>query len=606
MEQLLAWSQVHLQLAIASLVFTLGLSLGLTRLVIFIAQRNGLLAKPRPERWHCQPTALFGGVAIFASASLGWAVFLPPSRGIYALVIGAIFLFLSGFYDDVKELRPAHKVIPQFIVASVFTALFYQQIAPQYVWVIPFAIFWIVGITNAINLLDNMDGLAGGVSLICSLLMAAHAAWMGDTTVAFGALILASAAGGFLFFNFNPARVFMGDCGSMFLGFSLACLSLMGKSGLLSGNLFTALLLPTLVLATPVFDTFFVAVVRFINGRPISLGGRDHTSHRLVLLGLTERVAVMWLYAITVWFGVIALWGSITQNWMGTVVLTVFSWVALLVLGIFLAEVETYSEAEFQAYRGVREARKGKVVLSRVIRYKRRVVEAVLDFAAICGCWIASFVLRHDGDLGPFATDMSTAMPYVVACQLGAFYASGLYRNTWRYVTIYDLGSIFRAVAIGSLVLWPVLEFLAPVKHVSGYLLLLNALLLLLVVSGIRLAFKALRFHFSLKGRDGMRRVLVFGASDVGELAVREMLGNKDLLLQPVGFVDDDPSKMSMSIHGVKVLGNSRNLLELVHSHRIDEVVIAMSAANHDKGREVERLCRGEGVECREVRGIML
>ncbi len=516
MSPILAWCGAHFQQLRIGFGFALAISLLMTRLVMWITVRSGLLARPRPDRWHSSPTSLFGGVAIFAAASLGWAFFLPASRGVYALCVGSLFLFLSGFYDDVKELRPAHKVVPQFLVASVFAALYYRQLPLHLVWLIPFAIFWIVGITNAINLLDNMDGLAGGVSLLCALLMAANAAYLGDTTVALGALILAGAAAGFLVFNLNPARIFMGDCGSMFLGFSLASLSLMGHSGLLSGNLFSALLLPTLVLATPIFDTLFVAVVRYINGRPISLGGRDHTSHRLVLLGLSERRAVMWLYAITLWFGVIALSGSIWHDWLATIALSVLSWVALLVLGLVLAEVETYSPEEFQNYRPIREARQGKVVLSRVIRYKRRVVEAVLDFGAICACWIAANLLRYQGDLLPHAHDLGAAFPYMVSCQLGAFYASGLYRNSWRFVTAADLAAIVRAIVCGTGLLWVLLHAVGSMNRVSNSLLGINAVLLLLVAGGIRLAFKALRFHFAHKRLqvETKRPVLAFNTNE--------------------------------------------------------------------------------------------
>ncbi|HVF09525.1 MAG TPA: MraY family glycosyltransferase, partial [Abditibacteriaceae bacterium] len=310
----------------------------LTPVVINVARAHGLVARPSVERWHTKPTALMGGVAIFGAALVAALLFLPVFTGKLAFIgtgVGALFIFLVGLYDDRRALRPATKLIAQLVTACLFVAIFQNSLdPPTYGWLVPFAILWVVGITNAFNLLDNMDGLAAGVAMLVAFLMAAHAALVGDTNVVIGALIIAGSAGGFLIYNFHPAKVFMGDCGSMFLGFSLACLSLMGESGLLSGNLFTALMMPTLVLATPLFDTTFVSLVRVLHGRSIAQGGRDHTSHRLVLLGLSERRAVFWLYGITLWFGLIALWGASIQNWLGTVAISVLSVIALLVLGL--------------------------------------------------------------------------------------------------------------------------------------------------------------------------------------------------------------------------------------------------------------------------------
>ena len=174
-----------------------------------------------------------------------------------------------------------------------------------------------------------------------------------------------------------------------------------------------------------------------------------------------------------------------------------------------MAEVQTYTPEEFASYLPVREARQGKVVLSRVIRYKRRVAEAVLDFGAICACWIGANLLRYNGDLALHAHDLGTAFPYMVSCQLGAFYASGLYRNSWRFVTSADIVAIVRAVVCAAAVLWLLLHTVASMHRVSYSLLGINAVLLLLVVVGMRLAFKLLRFHFAVKRRQLKRPVLV-------------------------------------------------------------------------------------------------
>jgi UDP-GlcNAc:undecaprenyl-phosphate GlcNAc-1-phosphate transferase len=381
------------------------LALALTPLVIAWARRNGLVARPSADRWHKKPTALFGGVAIFGAAALAAALFLPDKRPFLAVGAGGVWIWAVGVWDDLRPLRPAHKFIAQIVASCGFVAAYYA--APQnqaahgseMLWMMPIAVIWIAGITNAFNLLDNMDGLSAGVATLVALLMAAHAAVMGDTVVVLGALLIAGASGGFLVFNFNPAKVFMGDCGSMFLGYTLACLSLMSSSSVSSGNLFTALLIPTLALATPLFDTTFVSIVRFLHGRPISQGGRDHTSHRLVMLGLSERRAVCSLYGITLWFGGIALWGAVTESPLATIVVSLLSAIALLVFAVFLAEVQVYSEEEYEAAKAKRREAGDTTVLSRVALHKRRFVEAFMDFCLVCACLLAASLLQYEGNL---------------------------------------------------------------------------------------------------------------------------------------------------------------------------------------------------------------
>lgn len=598
------WLQKHGLHALGVVGVSFALSLVLTVLVMKVTRARGLVARPSADRWHSQPTALFGGVGIFLTAALCSLLFLPIGKYFWSFGVAVLFIFLLGLVDDLKALPPAHKFIAQLVAACYFVAQFYaQEGLPTHVWLVPFAILWIVGITNAFNLLDNMDGLSSGVAVIVSLLMAMHAMAQQNSVVALGALVLAGAAGGFLYFNFNPARIFMGDCGSMFLGFSLACLTLMGQSELLASNLFTALLLPTLALATPIFDTSFVSIVRFLNGRPISRGGRDHTSHRLVMLGLSERRAVMWLYIITTWFGLLALWGSTARNPLLTIAITVVSAIALVVLGIFLAEVQTYSEEEYEnARRNIGD----KTVLSRVFMHKRHFVEALMDFSLVCACWILAFILRFDGQIGVHTRELGITLPYVAAAQMVSFYVCGQYRGLWRYLTVSDVSHAFSGVVMGTLSAGMLIWAFEPSGRFSFSVLAIYAALLLLTVIGIRASLKALRFHFAVQWSGDHKRAIVVGAGDAGELAVREMLHNKNLNLQPVGFLDDDPSKQRARIHGIRVLGTRDELLKFVDKLNVDEVIIAMPSIGNGAVQEIVEMCQQNGITHREVRGVIL
>jgi UDP-GlcNAc:undecaprenyl-phosphate GlcNAc-1-phosphate transferase len=377
----------------------------------------------------------------------------------------------------------------------------------------------------------------------------------------------------------------------------------MGQSELLAGNLFTALMLPTLALATPIFDTTFVSIVRFLHGRPISQGGRDHTSHRLVMLGLSERRAVCWLYAITLWFGLIALWGAMAKNPLLTIAVTVVSALALIVLSVFLAEVQTYSELEYARARA--DLRREKAVLSRRIYFKRHFVEAFLDFGLICACWITAFILRFDGDFTRYAQTLSMTLPYIAACQVTAFYFVGLYNGLWRHITISDARTAFLGVFFGTIAASALIITFVPVRF-PWSVMVIYALLALLSSVGLRFGLKALRFHFAARWRDGCKRALVVGAGDAGELAVSEMLRNKTLQLQPVGFLDDDPAKHRASIHGVRVLGSRKQLLEVVEKMNVDEVIIAMPSIGNGVVQEVVDLCQANGIEHRQVRGVIL
>jgi UDP-GlcNAc:undecaprenyl-phosphate GlcNAc-1-phosphate transferase len=622
MSQFLDWLQSdgHLLSAILGVCGAFVLSLVLTPLVMAWARSKGLVAKPSADRWHTKPTALFGGIAIFLAAALAALLFLPDKKPFVAIGIGGAWIWAVGVWDDLRPLRPAHKFIAQIVAACGFVAAHYGMAshdAPYnlaLLWLMPVAVVWIAGITNAFNLLDNMDGLSAGVATLVALLMAAHAAVVGDTNVALGALIIAGAAGGFLVFNFNPAKVFMGDCGSMFLGYTLSCLTLMSSprssdgsdAVMLSSNLFTALLIPTLALATPLFDTTFVSVVRFLNGRPISKGGRDHTSHRLVMLGLSERRAVCYLYGITLWFGCIALWGAVTQSPLATIVVTLLSVIALLVFAVFLAEVQVYSEEEYEAAKMKRRAAGDTTVLSRLAMHKRRFVEAFVDFCLVCACLLAASLLQYEGNMDGHIRALTNCWPYVVAAQMCAFYFMGMYSGVWRYVTISDIGSAVRAVVAGTLTAGIAIALIVPAQSkLAAETLIIDASLLTISAVGVRLGLKALRYHFALKWRDGLKRVLIVGAGDAGELAVREMMQNQSLQLKPVGFLDDDPLKQRARIHGVQVLGSRGSLLEVVRRLAVDEVVIAMPSMS-SVTREVANACREANIECREVRGVIL
>ncbi len=557
-----------MQVILAS-VATLVLGVVLTLIARATSHRVGLVAAPRRDRWHQRPTPMLGGVAIYLSFVIGFLVFAPKLQSTYAILGAATLLFATGLVDDAIHIKPYVKLVLQMIAAA--TLVFFGLHLPwgDYQWINDvLTIFWLVGITNAINLLDNMDGLAGGISLISSVFLAITFLLNGQVSVAILPAILGGAVLGFLVFNFNPASIFMGDSGSMFLGFMLAGTALLADHARFR-SLTSVLLTPVLILMIPIFDTCFVTVARKFSGRPISQGGRDHTSHRLVALGISERRAVTMLYVFAAACGGLAL----AVRWLEiTVVLVLVPLFALLVLflGLYLGKVRVYEEGEQP--EGIR-------ILDAItdFSYKRRIFEVLLDVALIALAYYGAFVLRWDGHLPDEQLRIFLkTLPLVIIVQIVFFLLGGIYRGLWRYVGITDLLMIARAVVAGSTVSTIVIFVMYWFRGPSRAVALLDLLLLLVFVSVSRVSFLALKAL--IVGRANTdptaRPVLIYGAGDAGELLIREILNNPDHRYTPVGFIDDDDRKAGKKIHGYRIF-DSNDLPNLIRAYGISEVLIS-------------------------------
>jgi UDP-GlcNAc:undecaprenyl-phosphate GlcNAc-1-phosphate transferase len=320
----------------------LALALLITPAVGALARRWGVVARPQSDRWHKQPTALLGGVAIFAPVVIvlfGWE---PANAPLFAILGAASVLFAVGLVDDLRHIKPYQKLVGQMVGAGVFLTAASRLELTEWPWLnVAVALFWLVGICNALNLLDNMDGLAAGTAALAAFFLAWHFHAVGRTVEARWLAVFAAVLLGFLVYNFNPATIFMGDCGSLFIGFFLASTALEGVAGGSQENLATMVAIPILVLIVPIFDTTLVTIVRPLNGRAISQGGRDHASHRLVALGLSERGAVAVLCGLSVLGGLLAV-GLDTMGLALAFSLSAAFLSGLLVLGVCLARIKIY------------------------------------------------------------------------------------------------------------------------------------------------------------------------------------------------------------------------------------------------------------------------
>ena len=297
------------------LLITVLCSLALTRLMIALAHRYHWVVRPKADRWHQTPTALFGGVAIFGAFAIGCPLLLQhmgyqTRSELLGLILGGILIFVVGLRDDSRPLNPLVKMLGQIMAVTPFLiGCGLANMKPLFLFSIPLLVLWMLALTNAFNLLDNMDGLSAGTSVIIGGVLAVYAFLHGSQAAGMLSALVSAACLGFLAFNFRakgPAHIFMGDCGSMFLGYMLAGLAVIGISDATS-DLVARIGLPILIMALPIFDTTLVIIIRKREGRAISQGGRDHSSHRLVYAGLPDKKAVLLLYIVSLLAGAAAL-----------------------------------------------------------------------------------------------------------------------------------------------------------------------------------------------------------------------------------------------------------------------------------------------------------
>ncbi|WP_147534129.1 glycosyltransferase family 4 protein [Bacillus marasmi] len=311
-------------------------SILLTPLVKKLAFKIGATDKPNKRKVHQNIMPRLGGLAIFLSFLIGMFVLHPNVAFHWEVLLGSFIIILTGAIDDVKEISPKVKLAGQVLAAYIvvvmgdlnveFINLPFGGEINFGVLSIPLTMIWIVGITNAINLIDGLDGLAGGVSTIALFTIAAMAGVMGQTYVMIVALIVAVSTIGFLFYNFYPAKIFMGDTGALFLGFIIAVLSLLGFKGIT----FISLVIPVIILGVPISDTFFAIVRRLVNKQPLSAPDKSHMHHCLLRVGFSHRQAVLLIYVMSAIFGLAAFIFSQATVWGSLIV------IAALVLAIEL------------------------------------------------------------------------------------------------------------------------------------------------------------------------------------------------------------------------------------------------------------------------------
>jgi UDP-GlcNAc:undecaprenyl-phosphate GlcNAc-1-phosphate transferase len=557
------------------------------------AARIGAVSYPNRDRWSRKPTPLLGGLAIATGTAVAVLVFSQPGPVAFALLASALGVCVLGVADDWFTLGPTAKLVGSLAGGAMLVYLLsrsasYVPPAP----LIVLAIVWFAGVVHAVNIIDNIDGLAAGVSAITAggtALVLVHYGY-GD-----GAIVLLALAGaliGFLPWNLHPARLFMGDGGSLFVGAILGGCSLIPWLGTNPTSSMWPVALG-IALLVPLGDAVFVSALRWMAGRKPTRGGVDHTSHRLVSMGLSERRSVLVLYSI-------ALAAAFVSAWMARAGSTALPAAALLLIGVvlgavYLAQVPTYDGQDFTALRRIPLGEALGTVLSR-----SHAGQVLLDVVLIAACYYAAYRLRFEGQsLDIFLPSFTASLPVVLVCKLASHYSSGLYLRSWLTFGMSDLAAAVRAVIVGSTASALAATYLYRFERFSRGVFIIDALLLLIAILGSRLSFR-LMAHAAVAQNRRARRVLICGARERGQLLAREMLANTVWGLKPVAFIDGSATR-AKSLLGVRVLGIPDALSSVVRRLRIDEVVFSGDAFDPDDEQRLVRLCEEADVPVGEL-----
>jgi UDP-GlcNAc:undecaprenyl-phosphate/decaprenyl-phosphate GlcNAc-1-phosphate transferase len=562
-----------------------------------LARRFGAVAMPKADRWHSKPTAMMGGIAVFVAVMGTVMIFVPHTRATLTVAAASSLLFVVGLIDDFLHIRPSQKLIGQIIGAAI--VLYFGLVLP---WTdsptlnILVTLIWLIGITNAVNMLDNMDGLAAGTAAIAAGFLAINFYLNHQLNEAVMLGSFASALLGFLIYNHNPASIFMGDCGSMFIGFFLSSSALLSSSGGgRSRSVLAVLAVPVLVLCVPIFDTTFVTLMRKLAGRSASQGGRDHTSHRLVALGLSERHAVWMMYALAFTAGSLALLARRASLDVSLVAIAAFT-IVLTFVGIHLGRVRIYSEEEISAGRS-----KPLVAFLIDLSQQRRIFEVTLDVLLISASYYLAYAIRFGpiNDSPDWQLFLQT-LPMVVLVKLITFLGTGIYRASWRYAGLSTVATFARAVALSSVLVVLASVFAFRFDGFSRSVFALDGLILLVLVCASRFAFRMMRRILPIHARRG-KRVLIYGAGDGGELVYRELSQNPSLQYVPVAFVDDDAIKAGQVIHGLRVYSSATPFRELAQKLNVAEVLISTAKLSEDRLAAIVCECAAAGLPVTRV-----
>jgi UDP-GlcNAc:undecaprenyl-phosphate/decaprenyl-phosphate GlcNAc-1-phosphate transferase len=610
----------HFVLFFAAAVF----SLIFAPLIRAFAVWAKILDIPSERKVHAKPVPLLGGIPIFLSFNLVVILGIIQNQSYLkepvlskwqTLLICQIIILGLGLFDDIIHVQPGTKLIFQIFVGVLIflfgfginniTNPFNGSLMHLGLLSLPITVFWLVLITNALNLVDGLDGLAAGTALIVAMTIFAISFFNQSKGIAFISIVLAGSILGFLRYNFYPAKIFLGDTGSMLLGFLLAVTSIQGSS---KGATLVAVLAPILALGFPIMETLLSMIRRLLrsihvidystkNGRSRVLffrnftifeADKDHVHHRLLKFGFSQRKAVIVLYAICIGLSILAFLSVALKN------LNIIA-----VLGaIFLAFLIGIKSLKYQEFKILENGLLIPLFSFPVIN--KSLFQAFLDLVMISFSFYLSFVLVFK-DFGQAKDLFLKSLPLVLLIKVVVFYLSSLYRGSWVYSSIEDALTILKATILSSLSVVIILSLFFSLKSFGGAVFfILDFYLLLSLVAGFRVSYKIFNSFYKQGSTSKGKKILIYGAGYRGSTVLKEIRNNDTYSLSPAGFIDDAPEKLGKNMHGIPILGTIEDLDSIFEDNEISEIIISTAKIGKEKIRRLTEFCKAKNIIIRQ------
>jgi UDP-GlcNAc:undecaprenyl-phosphate GlcNAc-1-phosphate transferase len=443
--------------------------------------------------------------------------------------------------------------------------------------------------TNAFNLLDNMDGLCAGAGFSASLSLA-FLFQQHSPDIATLAFIISGAMAGFLVYNFNPASIFMGDCGSLTIGFSLSVLVLYYFPQNTNSSI-GVYAIPILIFIVPIIDTTLVTVVRILSGRKAYIGGKDHTSHRLVLSGFSERGAVLVLYCIGFISGLAALFVENHDRFTSPVVIIPILFIVIL-LSFYLAQIRVYPENEYCLLKG----RKFTPLIEN-LTHKRQIFLVLLDFCIIAFSYYLSYRIRFQAaNFSYYFQVFYESLPPIIACKIFAFFITGVYKGMFKQISISDVRTLLNGTILSSLFCIVVMTYIYRFEDFSKGIFIIDWFFTAGLVFGVRVSFRIFSDSLQRKKLHG-DNIIIYGAGSGGEILLREVMNNEQLGYKPIGFIDDNPLLTGKKLMGYPVLGTSEKLMHLIDTYAPNGILISFQNINTSPQlQKITQKCKQIGI----------
>jgi UDP-GlcNAc:undecaprenyl-phosphate GlcNAc-1-phosphate transferase len=609
---------------LALFLMACGATYALTPLVRLMAIRCGALDVPNSRKVHTKPIPRLGGVGLFLAFHLTiliWICMVPDAvfatqmlqpRWWFGFLVASTLIVMIGSVDDIKPLGAGLKFIIQVVAALIAIAHGYviDQIGLPWngtvqlgLWSVPVTLLWIVGLTNAFNLIDGLDGLAAGVALFSTATLAMISFLNQQVEVALIFTVLAGCLLGFLRHNFHPASIFLGDSGSLFLGFTLAVLSIQVSH---KSTAAVSVLVPALAFGLPIADTLLAMLRRFLKkahvveatpagkyrffflrGRSMFEADRNHLHHRLLKLGFSHRNAVLVLYAASAVCLGMALLVTARHSLNFTFVLMAFGCAAVVAIRKL-----QYSELAF-----LRSGTFLPVAQLSILSYE--VFQALVDVGLVALAYWVSYLLHWDGGFdGAAKSAFLATLPIVLPAKIAAFYATGLYRIKWSYAGVPDCLCSVKATAAGSIAVGAIISLWQPVCF-SIPVLVIDFMAASFLMAAPRVTIHLLN-HYAGTDFTNKRKILVYGAGRSGSLLIRELQSNGHRGMAAVGFIDDDPRKQGKLVSGYPVLGTCAQLEDVVRKWEVQELIVAANRVSQSHLAGIAESCARNGVRVRQ------